>query len=299
VLNAGEIGGIAGGGAVIVLGSGWFLSAIVRQRRRLRRTLRDPDPAARVAALEAIQNRGVYSYLDALIERALVEDDPRVQETLAGIAIAEQWDPSSDRRLLQLKGWAERLSVPPKAETTIPGTRPDPPSTSTSSEPTQASPFELGPELQASAHAETEVPEPPADLAEPPVRGQDEVEAWLVPDPWAGKPFEESANGLVRETEPANAPRPESGGAAKAEQSAIDLLREAGYGVEKPAVQPEATPAAATPAAAPPTKAVELRGALREVLTQRIITATILEEAARRMRAENERIESTLSSEED
>lgn len=293
MLNAGEIGGIAGGCAVVVLGSTAFVTVMIRRRRRLRRTLQDADPAARLAALEAIANRGVYSYLDALIERALVEDDPRVQETLARIVTVAQWDPSSDRRLLQLKGWAERLaaSLDTAPEPASPAAQ-----AATGAESAPQPPVEppSEPESREPEEGEARIPAPPTEEAAGSGRGsQAEVEAWLVPDPWAGKPFDESSNGLTGDPDLVRTGRGGPSGAAKAEQSAIELLQEAGYGVEKLSPLPD-TP---RPAAEP--EEPSLRRALREVLTQRVITASILEEAARRMRAENERLESTLSTEED
>jgi hypothetical protein len=267
---------------------------MIRRRRRLRRTLQDADPAARLAALEAIANRGVYSYLDALIERALVEDDPRVQETLARIVTVAQWDPSSDRRLLQLKGWAERLaaSLETAPEPASPAGQAVPNAESAPQAPVEP-PSE--PEPREPEESAPRIPAPPTEEPAGSGRGgQAEVEAWLVPDPWAGKPFDESTNGLTGDPELVRTRHREPSGAAKAEQSAIELLQEAGYGVEKPSPQPDATRPAG-----PEPEEPSLRRALREVLTQRVITASILEEAARRMRAENERLESTLSTEED
>jgi hypothetical protein len=293
MLNPGEIGGIAGAGFLAVAGSGVYLAVLARRRRAFRNTLRDPDPGARVAALDVISEQGVYPYLDVLTERALIESDPKVQASLARIISRAHWDPSSDRRLLQLKGWADRVAATsPEHSKEAPDDRPSPgPDVDLNPEPAAASPAaEPAHELKSGVPGGARQV---GGLGEPHSGRHDPVEEWLVPDPWADKPIDSTANGSRPEPDLESVAAPEPRGAAKAERSAIELLQEAGYGVDRP----QHAKAPAPPEQPVETHRPDLRQSLQEFLAQRVITVTILEEAVRRMRAENDRLESSFGSE--
>jgi hypothetical protein len=312
MLNPGEIGGIAGAGFVAIVGSTGYLSVVARRRRRFRRTLGDPDPSVRLAALNVVAERGVARYLDALTERALVEADPKVQRSLAWIVTRARWDSSSDPRLLQLKGWAERVTAAPPEKSHEPQAM-EPPMEPTMNDgaplPPENAPVNEPEQLEPDAQAESA--EPGRDLGQEGLGRHDPVEAWLVPDPWADKPIEGTPNGARPDPDLETVAAREPTGAAKAEQSAVQLLREAGYSTERPQrANPEPAQIVPVEAEKPDVRRPQepdvrqsqkpdLRQSLREILAQRIITVTILEEAARRMRAENDRLESTLTSEQD
>lgn len=291
MLNPGEIAGIAGAGFVVVVGSSTYGAAVAHRRRAYRRRLSDPDPGTRVIALEAISERGVYPYLDALTERALVESDPGVQEALARIVSGADWNESSDRRLLQLKVWAERVTVPaPDTERPSDDRGPDALSGQAKAAPPSAEQADVGPKGALDAPtAELRRVEP---LSEPGPGRSDPVETWLVPDPWEDRPIDSPANGSRPEPELETVAATEGTGAAKAERSAIELLHEAGYGVERPQHAKRDAPVAP----AEPGK-TNRRQTIEDFLAQRVITVTILEEAVRRMRAENDRLESAFAGE--
>ena len=293
MLNPGEIAGIAGAGFVVVAGSSTYGAAVAHRRRAFRRRLRDPDPGTRVIALEATSERRVYPYLDALTERALVESDPEVQEALARLVSSADWNESSDRRLLQLKAWAERVTAPSPqtARTSIDDRGSDALSgPATATPPSAEPPADAGPGVAPGAPtAELRRVDP---LSESGPSRSDPVETWLVPDPWEDKPIDSPANGSRPEPELETVAAREGTGAAKAEQSAIELLHEAGYGVERPQHAKRDTPSVP----AEPRK-TNRRQSIEDFLAQRVITVTILEEAVRRMRAENDRLESAFAGE--
>lgn len=80
-------------------------------------------------------------------------------------------------------------------------------------------------------------------------------------------------------------------GISKAEQTAVDLLRSAGYAV---GAQNEADSMREDPAPTPAQGTDELR-ILTDLCVQRAITTSIFEEATRRMHLENDRLEALLA----
>src|SRR5439155_18134406 len=69
--------------------------------------------------------RGLAPYADLLIERTQVEHDQAVLQALADSVARNQWEPADDRRLVDLRVWAQRqlattpTSAPP-APTSVP-----------------------------------------------------------------------------------------------------------------------------------------------------------------------------------
>jgi hypothetical protein len=293
VLSDAAIGGLAGGGALLVAAGSWRVMALRARRRRLQRALRDPDPSQRAAALELVAERGVSRYLSVLVERALVETDPGVEATLVDVLTRAQWEPSADPRVLQLRAWAKRAvaraPVPPPrhapseaavAPAVEPGSAPEP-----GSEPVSEAQEEAPPSEPSELARDT--PRRAPDLAGLSPAGVNPVESWLVPDPWAGRPEEDLGNGVrAEQLEPVSHER--EAPLAKAEQGAIKLLRDAGYGVAARNRVEESQPVSSS-------GEPELVTVLREMVAQRVITVTLLEEAVRRMRAENTQFEQAIN----
>jgi hypothetical protein len=292
MLNPGEIGGIAGGAAVLVAGLG--IMRIGRRSRRLNRALADPDSATRLAAIDLLTERGLSGHLNVLVERALVEDDPQVRESLVGVLRHAEWEPGSDRRLLQLRTWAGRCAAESVVES------------STATDQGSVS-VDIGQEAN-SPMKEDEAPTNVDQQEDHPVNTT--MDRWFsellagddldAPEPeidflpTVSIPRSEDANG-------GRAPGVSSGSKdaipiAKAEQNAIRILREAGYRV--------ATTSEPSPAGTVDVDSLDGIGGsleasdlelLKELCVRRTITATILEEATRRMRAENSRLEALLA----
>ena len=286
MLSPAEIGGIAGGGGVVLIaGISWPLLVASRRRRRLDQALAGPDPATRLAALDLVAERGVSAHLvGVLVERALVENDPVVQAALVRALTHTRWEPGADRRTLQLRAWATRTAAlrghpaAPEAE---------------------AGGKEAGRELVAlteSAEADGaggSRPEPPVadpviDDGREQVPAEMEVPAWL--EPVMAKDFDGRRNGAEANGEDPGSPRARP--IAKAEQDAVRVLREAGYGVATSS--PSVVDVDLADDAAPVSTRNEVEF-LRELGAQRFVTLTLMEEAIRRMRAENARLERELA----
>jgi hypothetical protein len=270
MLSPAEIGGIAGGGgAVLIAGISWPLLVARSRRRRLDEALGGPDPATRLAALDLVAERGVSAHLvGVLVERALVENDPGVQAALVRALTHTRWEPGADRQALQLRAWATRtaeagrelvaLTESPAADGAG-GSRPEPP-----------------------------VADPVIDDGREQVPAELELPAWL--EPVMAKDFDGRRNGVE-----ANGEEPGSSRArpiAKAEQDAVRVLREAGYGVATRSPSVVDVDRADDAAPVPTRNEVEF---LRELGAQRFVTLTLMEEATRRMRAENARLERELA----
>jgi hypothetical protein len=270
MLSPAEIGGIAGGGgAVLIAGISWPLLVARSRRRRLDEALGGPDPATRLAALDLVAERGVSAHLvGVLVERALVENDPGVQAALVRALTLTRWEPGADRQALQLRAWATRtaeagrelvaLTESPVADGAG-GSRPEPP-----------------------------VADPVIDDGREQVPVELELPAWL--EPVMAKDFDGRRNGVEANGEEPGSSRVRP--IAKAEQDAVRVLREAGYGVATRSPSVVDVDRADDAAPVPTRNEVEF---LRELGAQRYVTLTLMEEAIRRMRAENARLERELA----
>jgi len=102
---------LAAGGAgllAVVTSLAWRGRARRAANRQLRLALLDPDPATRRAAVFLASERGLAPYADLLIERTQVEHDQAVLQALADSVARNQWEPADDRRLVDLRVWAQR-----------------------------------------------------------------------------------------------------------------------------------------------------------------------------------------------
>ncbi len=99
---------VAAGILLLAAGGAWRVAARRKARRLLAAALADPNPAARVAGLSVIGDRGLRPYSDVLVALASRERDPAVLNALAFAVARSMWEPADDPRLMQLRLWAAR-----------------------------------------------------------------------------------------------------------------------------------------------------------------------------------------------
>jgi hypothetical protein len=300
MLNLGEIGGIAGGGAALVVGVS--MVAIARRRRRLDRALVNADSATRLAALDVVTKRGLSGHLNVLVERALVEDDPHVRAGLVRVLLHAEWEPGADRRLLQLRAWAARsvaepaipvgssplrqasVADPSRADIEHESDRvPDEVGAATNEKPLQDHLTDTALDNRwfselltsdASGAPETAIDSPPT------------VSIARTEEKWNGGRLHGVSTGSSRGTIPI----------AKAEQNAIQVLREAGYRLATASDLSEpGTVGIDTADGTGSSPAADDLQLLTELCVKRVVTVTIMEEAIRRMRVENSGLEALLA----
>lgn len=108
--SAAEWGAIVLGLLLIANGILWRQLHIRRRRRTLTSGLGDPDPAVRIATVEAMTSGGLSANAVALEGLTKTEQDPDVLETLARAVIRHQWEPANDPAMVQLRIWASNRS---------------------------------------------------------------------------------------------------------------------------------------------------------------------------------------------
>jgi len=107
LLEAEPITGALGG----VLLTGGLTRQVLGRRsaaRRLRRALRDPDPAVRAAAAEAAGESGVTRNAALLLTAADLEQDVWVRQVIAQTVQRHLWEPPTSRAMIELRIWAKR-----------------------------------------------------------------------------------------------------------------------------------------------------------------------------------------------
>lgn len=103
-------------GAVLLF-LAWLWRAVAsdrRQRRareRLRAALVDPDPFARLAAVQVAVQRGIAPVADELLQAARSEQHPAVLDGITEAVARHQWEPSLEPELVELRLWAQRRLV--------------------------------------------------------------------------------------------------------------------------------------------------------------------------------------------
>ena len=73
---------------------------------RVEAALADPDPRTRRAAIVVAGERGLRSFAGALAERSRVERDEGVRRTLVEVVLRNQWEPSDNHDVAELRLWA-------------------------------------------------------------------------------------------------------------------------------------------------------------------------------------------------
>lgn len=91
-----------------VLWAAWLLVCRSRERSVLRRSLHDPDPMTRLAAIRLVERAGIAPYIDSLRWRIRTEDDAEVRAALAATVSADSWQKSWADGTMELRIWAHR-----------------------------------------------------------------------------------------------------------------------------------------------------------------------------------------------
>lgn len=106
---------LVAGLALLLAGGVWRAAARDRRRRRsqvlLHAALSDPDPLARLAAVQVAVQQGISPVAGVLLEATRTEDDPAVLEGITEAVARHQWEPSLEPELLELRLWAQRRLV--------------------------------------------------------------------------------------------------------------------------------------------------------------------------------------------
>jgi hypothetical protein len=106
------------GGAVLLLAAlVWRLVHTALLARQLRRALRDPSPARRVAAVEVATEQGLRRHAWQLMDVVGRERDRRVLDALVEAVLRNAWEPADRRPVQWLRLWAhgERAARPAPA----------------------------------------------------------------------------------------------------------------------------------------------------------------------------------------
>jgi hypothetical protein len=97
---------------------GWRQVHRRRVRARIARTLRDPDPTRRGAAVRVATEQGLRTYARLLVARAAVETDPEVRATLVDAVLRTAWEPADLPAILDLRLWAHEERARSQPDTT-------------------------------------------------------------------------------------------------------------------------------------------------------------------------------------
>lgn len=99
---------IAACGALLLIAAMIWRSRASRQQiKAISRALVDADLETRKAALFMASEQGLGPYLQLLAERTRQETEEPVLEALMEVVLRNQWEPSDNRRLIELRLWAE------------------------------------------------------------------------------------------------------------------------------------------------------------------------------------------------
>ncbi len=101
---------------------GWLWRAVASDRRKrqarelLQAALVDPDPLARLAAVQVAVQRGIAPVAAELLKATRSEQHPAVLEGITEAVARHQWEPSLEPQLLELRLWAQRRLVEVRRE---------------------------------------------------------------------------------------------------------------------------------------------------------------------------------------
>jgi hypothetical protein len=275
---------------------------IINQRRRnLDRALANGDPMVRRAAVDLIDERSLSAHVDTLLERALVETDPCVRADLARAVSHCDWQRGDDPRILQLRAWAgsvcELSDARPAGGVPIGEALHDSLSTSNGFSDKSRS---LDDNVERTNMDDMSGPlfglsnSTPVGEDAPALTGSVIDRALVRPSQIFDRPdtrvLNSKANARTVKIDEPSSVQGETG-VDKAQQAAMMLLRSAGYAVtakSEPILTSEGPVAVAS-------SDIDDHQLLTEVCVQRAITTAIFEEAVRRMRVENDRLEALLA----
>jgi hypothetical protein len=286
MMNPAIIAGFPAGAAVLIVGTGAI--ALRRRSRRIDRGLRDADPAVRLAAISSVADRGMSSHLNALVELALVEKDPKVKEEFAR-KLLDGSGSRTDRRLVELREWATRSLAEERAD---------------NEGETPRSVTSPGDVEDGNSHSEIEVTESGdgsdnATNADSLVRPEEDLEGIVAES--QPSPSLEAAAVAPSIEDVVSGPQTWSNGIGspgaktpleKTQENAVELLRAAGYGMARPVSSDSVGRIAHDERDASDDDELS---ELTELCVRRVISVTMLEEAARRMREDNASLEAVLT----
>jgi hypothetical protein len=103
---------LVGGLALLLMAAVWRLLARERGQRRARALLAlalvDPDPLARLAAVQVAVQRGIAPVAGELLRATRTERDETVLDGITEAVARHQWEPTLEPELLELRLWAQR-----------------------------------------------------------------------------------------------------------------------------------------------------------------------------------------------
>lgn len=279
MLSSADLAGISAGGAAVIAAAALALVGLGR-RRRLDAALGDPDPSTRMAALDLIARSSARGHVEALVDRVLVENNAKVMTSLVDTVLRTRFRSSSSRRVLLLRSWATRMTDGTSA--THVDAEP-----SGSPEVVAMSPSEVAQAaLPQARHPENDhVDEAEFERLE---HNEQQVLEWLL---------ESGGSSPTGVQAPGRTQYPQA--FAKAEERALELLREAGYGVISPPGRQGGRAGSVgtrTDPPAPEEVLLEFQESelIRELRTEQEARLDLLERMISRVRADNARWEIEL-----
>jgi hypothetical protein len=103
---------LVGGLALLLMAAIWRMLAREQGERRTRALLRlalvDPDPLARLAAVQVAVQRGIAPVAGELLQATHSERDETVLAGITEAVARHQWEPTLEPELLELRLWAQR-----------------------------------------------------------------------------------------------------------------------------------------------------------------------------------------------
>ena len=97
---------LVGAAVLIVAAIGWRHVRTRRARRTLDAALHDVDPLVRRVGVQVAGDGGLTTNAGRLLALSRTEQDPAVLADLVEVVVRNQWEPSDDARLVELRLWA-------------------------------------------------------------------------------------------------------------------------------------------------------------------------------------------------
>jgi len=113
---------VAVGFALIVVAIVWRGVLLLWTTRRLHVALSEDDPAARAAAVEVATIQGLTRHAGALLTLVRRETDTTVLDSLSEAVRRHVWEPGDNRKVVELRLWADRRRRESKVSPSLPAT---------------------------------------------------------------------------------------------------------------------------------------------------------------------------------
>ncbi len=108
--------GLLIGALMVAVAIGWHQAHRRRIRGRIARSLQDPDPTRRKAAVRVATEQGLRTYARLLVARAAVETDPGVRAVMVDAVLRTAWEPADRPAILDLRLWAHEERARPQPD---------------------------------------------------------------------------------------------------------------------------------------------------------------------------------------